>query len=58
MKYQILFYGKNKKQMINLSFAESVHSVVSINFQMSVIKCATKLCFSWTLDLFIYLPFQ
>ena len=35
MKYQILFYGKNKKNLINLS---SVESVVSNNFQMSTKK--------------------
>ena len=46
MKRQILFYGKNKKIRINLSSAESAHSVVSNNSQMSVRKKrATKLCF-------------
>ena len=47
MKCQILFYGKNKKFLIN--FAESAHSMVSNNSQMSVRnkkKSATKLCFS------------
>ena len=39
MKCQILFYGKNKKKnLINLSSAESAHSVVSNNSQMSVRK--------------------
>ena len=38
MKCQILFYGKNKKNLItgNLSSAESAHRVVSSNSQMSV----------------------
>ena len=47
MKCQILFYGKNKKNLINLSSAESAHSMVSNNSQMSVRKkSTTKLCFS------------
>ena len=31
MNCQILFSGKNMKNMINLSFAESAHSMVSVN---------------------------
>ena len=38
MKCQILFYGKNKKNLINLSSAESVHSMVSNDSQMSAKK--------------------
>ena len=48
MKYQVLFYGKNKKK-ISLSSAESADSMVSNNSQMPVRKkkkSATKLCFS------------
>ena len=49
---------KIRKNLINLSSAESAHSVVSNNSQMSAKKkSATKLCFSWTMDLFIS-PFQ
>ena len=46
MKCQILFCGKNKKNLINLPSAESAHSMVSNNSQMSAKKSATKLCFS------------
>ena len=47
MKCQILFYGKNKKNLINLSSAESAHGVVNNKSQMFVRKkSATKLCFS------------
>ena len=38
MKCQILFYGKNKKNLINMSSAEPAHSMVSNNSQMSVPK--------------------
>ena len=38
MKCQILFYGKNKNNLINLSSAESAHRVMSSNSQMSVQK--------------------
>ena len=31
MKCQILFSGKNKKNLINLLSAESAHSVLSVN---------------------------
>ena len=31
IKCQILFYGKNKKNIINLSSAEFAHSTVSVN---------------------------
>ena len=30
MEYQILFTGKNKKNIINLSFAENAHRVVKV----------------------------
>ena len=39
MKCQILFYGKNKKDFINLSSAESAHSVVKILKYLSEKKC-------------------
>ena len=38
MKCQILFYGKNKKNIINLLSAESAHSMASNNSQMPVQK--------------------
>ena len=45
MSYPIL--GENKKNLFILLSAESVQSVVSDTFQMSVRKkSATKLCFS------------
>ena len=31
MECQILFTGKNKKNIINLSFAENAHRVVKVN---------------------------
>ena len=31
MKCQILFNGKNKKNIINMSFAEFAHRVVQVN---------------------------
>ena len=34
MKSQILFSMKNKKNIINLSSAESAHSVVSVNYTL------------------------
>ena len=48
MKCQILFKGKIRKNLINLSSAESAYCVVSKNFQMSVRakRSAIKLCFS------------
>ena len=46
MKCKILFYGKNKKNLINLSSAESTHSVVSNNSQMSVRKKSIRLFLS------------
>ena len=42
MKCKILFNGKNKKNLINLSSAESAHSVVSNNSQMFVQKKKKK----------------
>ena len=38
MKCQILFYRKSKKNLINLSSAESAHSMVSNNSQVYVRK--------------------
>ena len=35
LTFQILFYGKNKKNLINLSPAETAHNVVNDNSQMS-----------------------
>ena len=35
MKCQILFSGKNKTNLINLSSAESAHSIVSIQCERS-----------------------
>ena len=58
MKCQILFYRKNKKNLINLSSAKSAHRVMSNNSQMSVRKkSATKLCLSYT-RIYLFLPFQ
>ena len=37
MKYQILFFGKNKKNIIKLSSAEFAHSVYSINYLITYI---------------------
>ena len=38
LTFQILFYGKNKKNLINSSSAETAHNVVNDNSQMSVRK--------------------
>ena len=43
LTFQILFYGKNKKNLINLSSAETAHNVVNDNSQMSVRK-KKKMC--------------
>ena len=37
MKCQILLYGKTKKKIINLSSAESVHSMVSVKAEYLMI---------------------
>ena len=34
MKYQILFSGKNKKNIINLLSAENAQRVVKVNFKI------------------------
>ena len=38
MKCQILFSGKNKKNIINLSSAENAQRVVKVNEQMDIRK--------------------
>ena len=40
LTFQILFYGKNKKNLFNSSSAETAHNVVNDSSQMSV--CAKK----------------
>ena len=38
MECQILFTGKNKKNIINLSFAENAHRVVKVKLIIPVIS--------------------
>ena len=42
LTFQMLFYGKNKKNLFNSSSAETAHNVVNDNSQMSVRK--KKMC--------------
>ena len=43
MKCQILFSGKNKKNIINLSSAENAQRVVKVNVALSCLFHTTKL---------------